>query len=259
MASQDVGSAQRVALITGGASGIGKAIAQKLIAADLKVVIADKNALELERSAKEIGAIPLVADLTEEAACRQVINCTIDQVGDIAILVNNAGFQHVAPIEDFPPDVWNDMLALMLTAPFLLTKYVWDVMKRNSWGRIINIASIHSQIASPYKAGYTAAKHGLVGLTKTAALEGGPFGITVNAISPGYVRTQLVEKQIASQAEAHGLSEEEVLKKVMLEPAAVRRLIEPEEVADLVAYLCSDAAKSITGSNWSMDGGWTAR
>ncbi len=250
---------KQVALVTGGAGGIGRAVAQKLAETGAITVIVDKNAQAVEQIAEEIGVKPLVADLTDQAACRQVVDQIASDFGDITILVNNAGFQHVAPIDSFPPDVWDEMLALMLTAPFLLTKHVWEGMKHHGWGRIVNMASIHSQIASPYKAGYTAAKHGLVGLTKTAALEGGPLGITVNAISPAYVRTTLVEKQIAEQAKVHGISEEEVLEKVMLEPAAIKRLIEPDEVAALVMYLCSDAANSITGSNWTMDGGWTAR
>jgi len=179
--------------------------------------------------------------------------------GTVHVLVNNAGFQHVAPIEDFPEDQWDRMLALMLTAPFLLTRSLWPAMKKQKWGRVVNIASIHALVASPFKAGYISAKHGLVGLTRTAALEGGEHGITVNAICPAYVRTPLVDNQVADQAKANNLSPEEVIEKIMLAPAAVKRLIEPAEVADCVAYLCSDAAGVITGSALTMDLGWTAR
>jgi 3-hydroxybutyrate dehydrogenase len=179
--------------------------------------------------------------------------------GTVHILVNNAGYQHVSPIEDFPEDQWERMISLMLTAPFLLTRYCWPSMKKQKWGRIINIGSIHALIASPFKVGYIAAKHGLIGITKTAALEGGEHGITVNAICPAYVRTPLVDNQIADQAKANRMSPEEVIQKIMLEPAAVKRLIEPAEVADFAAYLCSDAAGVITGAALTMDLGWTAR
>jgi 3-hydroxybutyrate dehydrogenase len=179
--------------------------------------------------------------------------------GSVAILVNNAGFQHVSPIESFPEDQWERMIALMLTAPFLLARYCWPSMKALGWGRVVNIASIHALVASPFKVGYVAAKHGLIGLTRTAALEGGEHGITVNAICPAYVRTPLVDNQIADQAKAHDLSPEEVVKQIMLAPAAVKRLIQPAEVADFVAYLCSEPAGVITGAALTMDLGWTAR
>jgi 3-hydroxybutyrate dehydrogenase len=188
-----------------------------------------------------------------------LINRAVEKFGTVDILVNNAGFQHIDPIEAFPEDTWDKMLALMLTAPFLLTKYVWPTMTAQAWGRIINIASIHGQVASPLKSGYVTAKHGLIGLTRTTALEGGEHGITVNAICPAYVRTPLVENQIADQAQARHLPLEEVIQKVMLEPAAIKRLIEPEEVAALAAYLCSEAAAVITGAALALDLGWTAR
>jgi 3-hydroxybutyrate dehydrogenase len=177
----------------------------------------------------------------------------------VDILVNNAGFQHISPIEEFPIEQWNKLLGVMLTAPFLLMRYSWPMMKQKGWGRVINIASVHAMVASPFKAGYISAKHGVIGLTKTAALEGGEFGITVNAICPAYVRTPLVENQIADQARTRGIKEEEVVTDVMLKNAAIKKLIEPEEVANLVAFLASDQASSITGSSLTIDSGWTAQ
>jgi len=177
----------------------------------------------------------------------------------VDILVNNAGFQHVSPLDEFPEDRWDEMIGVMLTAPFLLTRYAWPHMRERGWGRVVNMASIHGLVASPNKIGYISAKHGLLGLTRTAALEGGEHGITVNAICPAYVRTPLVENQIAAQAETHQIDESEVVEKIMLDSAAVKRLIEPEEIAGLVVYLCSDMAASVTGAEWKIDGGWTAR
>jgi 3-hydroxybutyrate dehydrogenase len=176
----------------------------------------------------------------------------------VDILVNNAGYQHIAALEEFPDEVWNEMLAVMLTAPFLLTKAVWPHMKAQRWGRIVNLGSIHSVRASPFKVGYITAKHGLLGLTRTAAREGGDVGITVNAILPSYVRTSLVEGQIADQARTRNLSPDEVTDKVFLAQAAIKRLIEPDEVGSLAAYLCSDAAGAITGAAWPIDVGATA-
>jgi 3-hydroxybutyrate dehydrogenase len=197
--------------------------------------------------------------LIRKEECKHLVAETLKRHGTVHVLVNNAGYQHVSPIEDFPEDQWERMIALMLTAPFLLTRYCWPAMKKQKWGRVVNIASIHALIASPFKVGYIAAKHGLVGLTRTAALEGGEHGITVNAICPAYVRTPLVDNQIADQARANKLSEKEVIEKIMLAPAAVKRLIEPAEVAAFAAYLCSEAAGTITGSALTMDLGWTAR
>ncbi|MBM3265863.1 MAG: 3-hydroxybutyrate dehydrogenase, partial [candidate division Zixibacteria bacterium] len=188
-----------------------------------------------------------------------LIERVVQGFGSVHILINNAGFQHVSPIETFPEDTWETMLSVMLTAPFLLTRYVWPAMQGQQWGRVVNIASIHGHVASPYKSGYVTAKHGLIGLTKTAALEGAGFGITVNAVCPAYVRTPLVERQIADQARTRGISEEDVVERVMLEPAAVKRLIEPEEVAGVTAFLCSDAAGAVTGAAWNIDLGWTAK
>jgi 3-hydroxybutyrate dehydrogenase len=248
-----------VAVVTGAASGIGLACAERLAADGMKVVLADVNEKAGAEHARRLGGTFVAADLTSRAGCRNLVERALQAYGTVHVLVNNAGYQHVAPIEDFPEDQWERMIALMLTAPFLLTRYCWPAMKKQQWGRVVNIASIHALIASPFKVGYISAKHGLVGLTRTAALEGGEHGITVNAICPAYVRTPLVDNQIADQAKANNMSPEDVIEKIMLAPAAVKRLIEPREVADFVAYLCGDAAGTITGAALTMDLGWTAR
>lgn len=248
----------KVAIVTGAASGVGKAIAERLAAEGALVVVADisdKGAA----LAQDIGGLFVQGDSARREDCKALADAALAHYGTVHILVNNAGFQHVSPIEDFPEDMWEKMQAVMLTAPFLLTRYCWPAMKEQKWGRVVNISSVHGLIASPFKAGYVSAKHGLIGLTRTTALEGGPHGITVNAICPAYVRTPLVDNQIADQAKARGISEADVIGTVMLEPAAVKRLIEPEEVADFAAYLCSPAAGVITGSAQTMDLGWTAR
>ena len=250
---------ERVAIVTGGASGIGRAVAEALAGSGDKVVIADLNEADGKKFADTIRGHFVKADLSRRADCKQLVDETLAHYGGVHILVNNAGFQHIDPIEVFPEDTWDKMLAVMLTAPFLLTKYVWLSMKTHGWGRIVNISSIHGRVASPFKSAYITAKHGLIGFTRTAALEGGEHGITVNAICPAYVRTPLVESQIADQARTRGISIEDVVEKVMLEPAAVKRLITPEEVASLIIYLCSDAAGAITGADWAIDLGWTAR
>lgn len=252
-------TAPKVAVVTGAASGIGLACAERLAADGMKVVLADLNEKTGAEHAKRLGGSFVAADLSRRDGCRKLADEALRLHGTVHVLVNNAGFQHVSPIEDFPEDQWDRMLALMLTAPFLLTRYLWPAMKKQKWGRVVNIASIHALVASPFKVGYISAKHGLVGLTRTAALEGGESGITVNAICPAYVRTPLVDNQVADQAKANKLSPEEVIEKIMLAPAAVKRLIEPAEVAACVAYLCSDAAGVITGSAMTMDLGWTAR
>jgi 3-hydroxybutyrate dehydrogenase len=250
---------QRTAIVTGGASGIGRAVAEALSAAGYGVAVVDQDADRGCAVAEAIGGLFISADLSQREACRQVVDATVDHFGRVDVLVNNAGFQHIAPIESFPEEMWERMLSVMLTAPFLLTRYVWPHLKDQSWGRVINVASIHGQVASPFKVGYISAKHGLIGLTRTAALEGGPFGITVNAICPAYVRTPLVESQIQAQAESRGISPEAVVESVMLEPAAIKRLIEPSEIGSLVLYLCSNAASAITGATLNIDLGWTAR
>jgi 3-hydroxybutyrate dehydrogenase len=249
----------KVAIVTGAASGIGLACAERLAADGAKVVLADVNAQAGAQHAARIGGRFFAADLTQRDGCRQLVDAALAAHGTVHVLVNNAGYQHVSPIEDFPEDQWQRMIALMLTAPFLLTRYCWPAMKKQRWGRVVNIASIHALVASPYKVGYISAKHGLVGLTRTAALEGGEFGITANAICPAYVRTPLVDAQIADQAKANHISPEEVIERIMLAPAAVKRLIEPAEVAEFVAYLCAESAGTITGAALTMDLGWTAR
>ena len=249
---------QRTALVTGAASGIGLAVSQALAANGVKVVMADLNQATGQAEADKIGALFVQADLSRQADCRALVDAALAKYGRVDILVNNAGIQHVAPIEDFPEEKWEFMIALMLTAPFRLTKYVWPGMKENNWGRIININSVHGLIASPFKSAYISAKHGMTGLTKTAALEGGKFGITVNSICPAYVRTPLVDNQIADQARIHNIPPEQVVEEIMLKNAAVKRMIEPREIGDLVLYLCSDKAACFTGSSLTIDCGWTA-
>ncbi len=251
-------SEQHVALVTGAASGIGLAAAEALAASGRLVALADVNCEAGEAAAKRLGGSFFRADLSTRAGCKALTDSVLDKYGRCDILVNNAGIQHVSPIEDFPEEKWDFIISLMLTAPFLLTKYLWPGMKKNRWGRVININSVHGLRASEFKAAYVTAKHGLTGLTKTAALEGGPHGITVNSICPAYVRTPLVDGQIDAQAETHGIDREEVISDIMLKKAAIKRMIEPSEVGDLVVYLCSASAVCITGTMLTIDCGWTA-
>lgn len=250
---------ERVAIVTGGGSGIGRAVVERLAAAGYRVVVVDLPSGQGQAVADAAGGLFVGADLARRAECRRVVDTTIEHYGQVDILVNNAGFQHIDPIAEFPEDTWDTMIAVMLTAPFLLTRYAWPSMQARGWGRVVNIGSVHSLRASPFKSAYISAKHGLLGLTRTAALEGGPHGITVNLIAPAYVRTPLVENQIADQARTRGIPPEDVVSEVMLAPAAIKRLIEPSEVADLVAYLCSPSADTMTGSVFEMALGWTAR
>lgn len=198
-------------------------------------------------------------DLSKMGECKVLVESVAAHFGQIDILVNNAGVQHVSTIENYDEKKWNFIISLMLTAPFLLTKYVWPYMKDKRWGRIINISSVHGLRASEFKSAYVSAKHGLMGLTKVAALEGANLGITVNAICPGYVRTPLVDNQIDDQAKTHNISREEVLEKVILKKQAIKKMIEPDEIGEAVLYLCSDAAKSVTGTSLTIDCGWTAQ
>ena len=199
------------------------------------------------------------ADLTDAAANEAAVNEALSRFGRLDIVVANAGIQHVSPIEEFPVEKWNTIVALLLTSPFLLAKYAWPALKSSGAGRFVAIASVHGQVASPYKIAYVSSKHGVIGLCRTLALEGAEHGITANAVCPAYVRTPLVEKQIADQARAHGLPEDEVLEKVILQPHAVKELIEPSEVAGVVAFLVSPAGKMFTGAPVTLDQGWTAR
>ena len=248
----------RVALVTGAASGLGRAVAERLSREGLRVVASDRDPGGAA-AAEAIGAAFVQADLADPAEVWRLAVEAGKAFGRVDVLVNNAGFQHVAPLERFPLDVWQQMQQVMVTAPFQLIRSYMKPMKERGWGRIVNMGSIHAVVASPYKAAYVTAKHALLGLTRAAALEAGGAGVTVNAVCPAYVRTPLVERQIADQAANLGLDESEVVERVMLEPAAIKRLVEPEEVAALVAFLVSDEAGAITGGCLPVDLGWTAR
>ncbi|HEX6797900.1 MAG TPA: 3-hydroxybutyrate dehydrogenase [Ktedonobacterales bacterium] len=248
----------RVALVTGAASGIGLAVARALAAEGARVTMADLDAEAGGREAAALGAQFVAADLAQPGACRRVVEGTLAHAGRLDILVNNAGVQHVAPIVEFPEARWRHLIELMLTAPFLLTQAALPGMYERRWGRVVNIGSVHSLRASAFKSAYVAAKHGLLGLTRVTALEGAPYGVTCNCICPSYVRTALVEKQIADQARVHGIPESEVVEKVMVAEAPIKRLLEPAEVGAYVAFLCSEAASGVTGGAVTIDCGWTA-
>jgi 3-hydroxybutyrate dehydrogenase len=241
----------RRALITGGASGIGRACAVRLAEAGADIVVLDRDADAAKAVAADVGGTAVAADLSDLDALAD-LDLAVD------ILVNNAGLQHVAPLHEFPVDRFSYILRLMLEAPFRLVRGALPHMYEQGWGRVVNVSSIHGLRASAYKSAYVTAKHGLEGLSKVIALEGAEHGVTSNCVNPAYVRTPLVEGQIADQAKAHGLSEDQVIEQVMLAPAAVKRLIEPAEVAEAVAWLCSPAAASVTGTSIVMDGGWSA-
>ena len=249
----------KIALVTGAASGIGLAIARDFAEHGIKVTLADIDSERGQAAASELaGARFQAANMTSADDIARLVADTLAAEGRIDILVNNAGIQHVAPIEEFPEARWRQIIDIMLTAPFLLTKAVLPGMYARKWGRIVNIASIHGLVASRYKAAYISAKHGLIGLTRVTALEAGDYGVTCNAICPSYVRTPLVEKQIADQAKTHGIPEDEVVEKIMVAKGAIHRLLEPREVAQFATFLCSDAASGITGSAQTIDCGWTA-
>lgn len=241
----------RRALVTGGASGIGAAIARSFAEAGATVTVADLNAEGADALAAEIGGRAWAVDLSDTVALA-------DLSLDVDILVNNAGIQHVSPIEEFAPERFSFMLRLMLEAPFLLIRAALPGMYERGFGRVLNVSSVHGIRASAYKSAYVTAKHGLEGLSKTTALEGGTRGVTSVCIDPGYVRSPLVEKQIADQARAHGIPESEVLEQVLLKDAAIKRLVEPSEVASLALWLAGPDAAMVTGTSYVMDGGWSA-
>jgi len=243
----------RVVVVTGAASGIGRAIATRLERDGVSVL-----AVDLRPDGSGPGHAH-AADLTTREGNRSAVTAALERFGHLDAVVANAGFQHVAPVREFPEDRWDGLVAILLTSPFLLAKYAWDALAASGEGRFIVIASAHALAASPFKAGYVSAKHGVLGLVKTLALEGAADGILATAVCPGFVRTPLVEGQIASQAEAHGLPEDRVLKDVILAPHAVKRLIEPEEVAGVVAFLMGPDGRAFTGVPVTMDLGWTAR
>ena len=240
------------ALVTGAASGIGRACAERLARAGAAVTVLDLNGDAARKVAEEIGGEPMQADLSDLEA--------LDSLEiEADIVVNNAGIQYIAPLEEFPPERFSLILRIMLEAPFRLVRKALPGMYEKGWGRVINISSVHGLRASPFKAAYVSAKHGLEGLSKVIALEGGPKGVTSNCINPAFVRTPLLEGQIADQARAHGISENEVIERIILEAPAIKRLIEPTEVAELCAFLCGPEASYINGASLTMDGGWTAR
>ena len=241
----------RTAVVTGGGSGIGRACAVRLARAGAAVTVIDLDEEAAIGTARAIDGTACAADLSDPRVLDD-----LDVTGEI--VVNNAGFQHIAPLEEFPPDTFAALLRLMVEAPFRLIQRSLPRMYAASYGRIINISSAHGLRASPFKCGYVAAKHGLEGLSKVAALEGGPKGVTSNCINPGYVRTPLVEKQIAAQAASRGIPESDVIDRVLLADTAVKRFVEPDEIAELATYLCSDQAALITGASLCIDGGWTA-
>ncbi|WP_228982100.1 3-hydroxybutyrate dehydrogenase [Streptomyces sp. DH12] len=248
--------AGRTALVTGAAAGIGRACALRLAAAGARVRAVDRDAdglRALEAQARDLpGTVrPQVLDLADLDAAEAT-------AAGVDVLVNNAGLQHVRPLEDFPPEVFHTVLTVMLEAPFRLLRGALPHMYAQGWGRVVNMSSVHGVRASAFKSAYVAAKHGLEGLSKTAALEGAPHGVTSNCVSPGYVRTALVERQIADQAAAHGIPPERVLSEVLLRDTPLKRLLEPEEVAEAVAYLCTPQAAFVTGTSLTLDGGWTA-
>lgn len=254
----------KVALITGSTSGIGKAIATAFAAVGYYVMFhgLEKNGSEI---AEKIGKEKKVktafsnANLKEPQAIINLVEETVKTFGKIDVLVNNAGIQYVSKVEEFPLEKWNDIIAINMTSAFVASKAAWPVMKKNGFGRIINISSVHGLRASEYKAAYVSAKHGVIGLTKVLGLEGAGHNITCNAICPGYVKTPLVEGQIKDQAKAHDLSEDEVIKKVMLKKQAVKEFIPEEKIADLALFLAKEDASGLTASSYVLDGGWTAQ
>ncbi|MGF1428371.1 3-hydroxybutyrate dehydrogenase [Kitasatospora sp. LaBMicrA B282] len=241
----------RTALVTGAAGAIGRACALALAGAGARVLVVDRDAEGAQAVAEQCGGTALVVDLADPVA--------VDGLPDRAdVVVNNAGLQHVAPVHDFPPERFQVIHRVMVEAPFRIIRRTLPHMYANGWGRIVNISSVHGLRASPFKAGYVSAKHALEGLSKVVALEGAPHGVTSNCVSPGYVRTPLVEDQIAAQARAHGIPARDVVERIMLERSAIKRLIEPDEVARAALWLCSPSSEYVTGTSLPLDGGWTA-
>ena len=244
---------QSRALVTGAGSGIGRAIAARLEADGSAVLAVDLH------PDQDGPGDPCEADLSTPADNRAAVDAALDRLGGLDAVVASAGFQHVAPIEEFPEERWDALLAVLLTSPFLLARYAWEALRESGDGRFLAIASVHGLVASPYKAGYVAAKHGLLGLVKVLALEGAEHGISASAICPGYVRTPIVESQIEAQSRATGVAPERVIGDVLLAPQAVKRLLEPEDVAETAAFLLGPGGRAFTGAPVVMDLGWTAR
>ena len=245
--------AGRAALVTGGASGIGRAVVQRLLEDGMDVLNVDLA------SPDDAPGSTFSADLTTREGNRAAVEQALQRFGRLDLVVANAGFQHVSPVREFDEDRWEALISLLLTSPFLLAKYAWDALAEHGDGRFIAIASAHGLVASPFKAGYVSAKHGVIGLVKTLALEGADAGVLATAICPAYVRTPLVEAQIAAQADAHGVDPAQVLEDVILAPQPIKRLIEPDEVAGVVAFLAGPAGRAFSGVPVTMDLGWTAR
>jgi 3-hydroxybutyrate dehydrogenase len=248
----DPGERSHRALVTGGASGIGAACARRLASDGLGIVVADCDRDGAAKVASDVGGEVWEVDLADTSALADVSL-------DVDVVINNAGIQHVAPVHQFPPERFTAILRLMVEAPFLLARAALPGMYARGFGRVVNISSVHGLVASPYKSAYVAAKHALEGLSKVIALEGGEHGVTSNCVNPGYVRTPLVEKQIADQAEAHGIAPSDVVEQVMLSESAIKRLVEPAEVAELVAWVAGRHAAYVNGASLTIDGGWTAR
>ena len=241
------------ALVTGAASGIGRAIAERLVADGWQVLAAD---LAPDQAGP---GDPFAVDLATREGNRAAVAATVERFGGIDAVVANAGFQHVSSVEEFDEDRWDALVAVLLTSPFLLARYAWPHLRASGEGRIVVVASVHGLVASPFKAGYVAAKHGTIGLVKTLALEGAADGIRAVALCPGYVRTPLVALQVTAQAQSRGISEEEALRAIVLEPQAIKRLLEPDEVADVAAFLLGPGGRAFTGAPVVLDNGWTAR